>query len=725
MRNNARMRIVTLLCFCVSNLYAQHDEMDSLFNLSLEDLMKINITTASNKTEQLNKAPATIIVITEKDIHDRGYLEFYDILNDLPGFDLSRAFGDDNYYLYPRGYRKSTGDVMLLMVDGIIMNHLYNNNMNAFFQYPLNNIKQVEVVYGPASAIYGPNAFAGVINIITKTDGKSSLRLSAGHGNTNIADLHFSQNLNSDVSLNITGKFYSSGGPDLEGRTPFLHDSLYRNKALWGPLMSTDFIGYHSPMRSHYFAPSLTYKGLTVGMINYFSESGLGTEFPGDQELNSAKWQFRELTTFVRYNVQVNDKLSSKTLFKIRRSDIPGSSMFIYRWPNDGANFTNGAMNAVEYWQSVNMSFSFFNDFTYTVNERFTTNFGLKYDRRLLQREYEIIGTYDDVTDSVPNFPTPPQSASIDQHNHGLLEDRGLYFQGKYSFSEKFDLVGGLRYDYNTVWKDVFSPRIGVVVEPVSNLIFKGFFGTAFLEPSARVLYGGWSGTLSNPDVQPEKMRTIELSASYTINVFSAGLNFYRNSVKDAIVVDSEKRPFNLGSADMTGIDAYFKVSTSRPVGMFNRLSADMFVSWVDAEEQQEGFDAIATPNMAPLKIKLIGTATLARNITFSVQSRYIDEIKTVSSNPLAKIDSWFAADANLLYRNLLVDGFSLGVKVYNITDKKYDHPGYRDASAGEDAYIRDDQGAVTGRKDSVLGGYSSRLPQPLRTIMLTFRYEL
>jgi outer membrane receptor for ferrienterochelin and colicins len=724
MKNIARLCIAGLLCFSLSHAYAQQDQTDTLFMLSLEDLMKIEVTTASNKSEQLNKAPATIVVVSEKDIHDRGYLEFYDILNDLPGFDLQRAFGDDNYYLNPRGYRKSTGDVMLLMVDGIIMNHLYNNNMNAFFQFPLNNIKQVEVVYGPASAIYGPNAFAGVINIITKTEGKSSLRLTAGQSNTNIADLQFIQNLNADVSLNITGKFYSSNGPDLEGRTPFLRDELYRDPALWGPLMSTDFIGYHSPMRSHYFAPTLSYKGLTLGIINFFSESGLGSEFPGDQELNSAKWQFRELTTFMRYNVQLTEKLSSKTLFKIRRSDIPGSSMFIYRWPNDDADFNNGAYNAVEYWQSTNMSFSFFNDFTYTVNDRFTTNFGVKYDRRLLEREYEIVGSYKDVTDPVlwsraSSFPKPPQSGNIDQHNHGLLEDRGLYFQGKYSLNSKLDFVGGVRYDYNTVWKDIFSPRIGAVVEPVPNLIFKAFFGTAFLEPSARVLYGGWSGTLSNPDVQPEKMRTLEVSASYTKNVFSAGVNFYSNSVKEAIVVDN-KVPYNLGSASMQGVDAYFKISTSSPVGMFTRLSADMFVSWLDAEEKHESSDAIETPNMAPVKVKLIGTATLAKNVTVSFQSRYTDKISTVASNPISKIDSWFVADANIIYRNLIATGFSVGVKVYNVFNKEYDHPGYRGASAGEDATYTDGS-----RKDSILGGYSSRLPQPMRTIMFTLRYEL
>src|SRR5262245_16884281 len=87
----------------------------SLYELSLEELLSVDVTTASNKIEKLSKAPATIIVITEEEINERGYFELYDVLNDLPGFDLSRAFGDDNYYAYVRGYRKTTSDQMLLM----------------------------------------------------------------------------------------------------------------------------------------------------------------------------------------------------------------------------------------------------------------------------------------------------------------------------------------------------------------------------------------------------------------------------------------------------------------------------------------------------------------------------------------------------------------------------------------------------------------------------------
>jgi len=55
----------------------------------------------------------------------------------------------------------------LFMINGIVDNHLWTHESNISRQYPLSNIKQIEVLYGPASAVYGPNAFLGIINIIT------------------------------------------------------------------------------------------------------------------------------------------------------------------------------------------------------------------------------------------------------------------------------------------------------------------------------------------------------------------------------------------------------------------------------------------------------------------------------------------------------------------------------------------------------------------------------
>ena len=96
-------------------------------------------------------------------------------------------------------------------------------------------------------------------------------------------------------------------------------------------------------------------------------------------------------------------------------------------------------------------------------------------------------------------------------------------------------IFAGLRYDHNSVWKEVWSPRVGIVAEPMDGLIAKAFFGTAFLEPSSRILYGGWSGSLSNEDLIPEKMRTFEVSANYIKGDFAIGLNGFFNTAPDAI----------------------------------------------------------------------------------------------------------------------------------------------------------------------------------------------
>lgn len=745
--------------------YAQEEQTEDenfMFEMTLEELLQVEVTTASNRAEKLNKAPATIIVITEQEINERGYLELYDVLHDLPGFDLSRAFGDDNYYAYVRGYRKTTSDQMLLMIDGIIMNHLYNNNMNGYAQYPLQNVKQIEIVYGPASAIYGPNAFTGVINLITKKEGESSVLTSVGQNNTNIIDLHFSQKVD-ELSINMSGRLYQSAGPDLEGRTPMLEEELFTNPYYWGDFAQTDFTGYNSPIESNFLNTSVSFKGLTVGLINFFYESGLGSEFAGGTSLNAGTWQFKENTIYGKYEVS-NDKLSSKTLLRYRRSDIPGSAAFLWRWleqgtdtvvvapggtltdyglniPNTGATDETYVVDEnyqyAEYWQANNAGFSLFQDFAYNAASNLIVNFGFKYDRRILNRDYvintsEVVRPYihrlddpdrtplNEAVESTFPFPARPDDATLDQENHNTLDDRGIYAQAQYSPSEAITLVGGLRYDYNSVWKEVWSPRIGVVAQPAPGFVAKAFFGTAFLEPSARILYGGWQGSLSNDDLVPEKMRTFEVSAAYTKNIWSAGLNMFYNTAPDAIgqvrVPGVGRVPVNLGSRKMIGVEANGKVLLTNQGSFLSKFRGDLYVSYIKSEEDLgDTGDFEETGNMAPIKVKAILTGFIKDRLSISLQNRYISEINTVKTNPLGKIDPYFVNDLYVQYNDVLVEGISLGMKVYNLFDVNYFHPGYRDADAGE-----------SGVDNALLNTswYNSRLPQPERTFMFTFKYS-
>ena len=172
------------------------------------------VTSVSKKEENIYEAPATAVLITENQIRQRGYLDLEMLLHDLPGFDISRSNGNLYTHAYQRGYRSINTNRTLFLVDGVEENDLWSSNVYLSRQYSLSNIKSVEVVYGPASTMYGSNAFLGVINVITKNPEeniKSGKQISSffnfGYGsyNTKFIDGTLAvQNKSRNVALSVT-----------------------------------------------------------------------------------------------------------------------------------------------------------------------------------------------------------------------------------------------------------------------------------------------------------------------------------------------------------------------------------------------------------------------------------------------------------------------------------------------------------------------------------------
>ncbi len=127
------------------------------------------ISSVSKKNENIDHAPATIQIITDEDIRRRGYKDIEEIFSDIPGFDVSRTRGVSYSVLYQRGYRTSANtDRTMILVDGVEDNDMWSNAAYIGKQFPISNIKRIEIIYGPASTIYGANAYSGVVNIVTK-----------------------------------------------------------------------------------------------------------------------------------------------------------------------------------------------------------------------------------------------------------------------------------------------------------------------------------------------------------------------------------------------------------------------------------------------------------------------------------------------------------------------------------------------------------------------------
>ena len=184
-------RVVALLCAGIAGAHAQTDIAD----LPLEQLMQMQVTTASRYAQTALEAPAAVSVVTADDIRLFGYRTLAEVLGSLRGLYVSydRAY----HYLGTRGFA-TPGDYntrVLLLVNGVRFNdNIYDQaSIGSDFPLDLDLVERVEFVPGPGSAVYGANAFFGVVNVITR-DGRqlAGPQVSTEVGSHGSAKLRFS-----------------------------------------------------------------------------------------------------------------------------------------------------------------------------------------------------------------------------------------------------------------------------------------------------------------------------------------------------------------------------------------------------------------------------------------------------------------------------------------------------------------------------------------------------
>lgn len=145
-----------------------------LFYKAKKENLRVTVSSVSKRPEDIETAPAVVKIIEAKDIVARGYVDLIDLLSDIPGFEISKTHSINYANVYQLGFRQESTQRTLLMIDGIEENDLYSNIAYLSRQYPISNIKAVEILYGPSATMYGPRAFMGTINVITYSPKRGS-----------------------------------------------------------------------------------------------------------------------------------------------------------------------------------------------------------------------------------------------------------------------------------------------------------------------------------------------------------------------------------------------------------------------------------------------------------------------------------------------------------------------------------------------------------------------
>jgi len=138
------------------------DSIKKLYSMSLKELMNVQITTAGKTEQKLSDIPASVEIITRKDIEIYGYTSLREIINQINGMYILSNLGVDIYA--ERGFTKGKGNNFIIMVNDV---KITDNKILKFYELPIEMIDKIEVVRGPMAVVYGNNAFFGVINILT------------------------------------------------------------------------------------------------------------------------------------------------------------------------------------------------------------------------------------------------------------------------------------------------------------------------------------------------------------------------------------------------------------------------------------------------------------------------------------------------------------------------------------------------------------------------------
>lgn len=542
MNNTTRVLLATVLvCGFARQAPAQSTRVPDLATATIEDLMTVLVTTASRAPERLAEAPARVQVVTAAQIERRGYRSVLDVLKDLADFKVDLASEPD----YPAQFAvqgTSGADHVILLLDGIRVSSPTNEPLPMMANYPVHNARQVEIAYGPASALYGADAFSAVINIISKDVIESpGLAVASSVGQFGLYNQtgSYGVRLGTNATLMLSDQFFYDHQPDLSRFYPEAFGGLQAQRTglfntIFGPMTSSRPVSpaYDVPMYAHSVHARLQAGGLDLSLFENGSRAPTAPPYTPDNAVyNAATFnKNRLMVASGSYTRPIGRATSTSTLMFSRHELNPESGyMNVFSNMERSFKYAYGSMAKAEEqlsWKPTRL-------ITMTTGATFEHFFSIPQgaDLNAPIQSQDKPGTILDT-----NIP--------DEFVKLRYANTGAYAQTQYIPSPRVTLTLGARGDYNSRYGATFNPRLGVVARPTGSTTLKVLYGTAFLAPSPYQAYshfGSFYSTdggktfaspywhLPNPDLGPEHKRTIEVNLLQTLgnNWQFSGLVFY------------------------------------------------------------------------------------------------------------------------------------------------------------------------------------------------------
>lgn len=679
---NIEVAIVSALlsigCFAEDQI--ELDEAGVLDFYGDEDFISIAI----GEVQPIAKAPAVASVITAEEIKRLGAKDIDQILETVPGLHVGRDIIGYNSLFVFRGIYADFNPQVLLLVNGIPLTNLFQGDRNVVWGgMPVEAISRIEVIRGPGSALYGADAFAGVINVVTKTPQELE-GLSGG------VSMGTFQTTNLWAAVGGTSGDLSYSGVIELGKTEG-SDSVVETDGqsfldfVTGTSVSNAPGSVNLPRESLDLRVQAGYQNFSVRAgaqirQNIGDGAGAAQVLNRDNKFESDRYNIDFTYSEEEFLADTSIKFQASYYETSQEVDghfvlyPPGSSgpfLDAFGAPIFGV-FPDGIIGSPEIFEkhtragltakhdgiekhSISAGAGYYHGEIDKVTEE--KNFGINPDSLLPILPGDPIV---DVSDTAFVFLTEDQR-----------ENTYVYIQDVWQFSNDWELTAGLRFDHYSDFGSTTNPRLALVWSTSYNLTTKLLYGEAFRAPSfAQTRAINNPLILGNLNLKPEQIKSYELAFDYRPSYeLTINMNFFYYDWSDIIqfVPDSSgstRTAQNAGEQSGKGLEFEAKWALSETF----KLSGNF--AWQDS--QDELADAAAA-NSPEKQLYLRTDWQIDDHWRLNVQANWVLDRNRVPGDLRDPVDDYLLVDLNI--RNQVSNTVELALIINNLFDKNAFEP--------------------------------------------------
>ncbi len=649
--------------------------LDDTFDIFDGLVKKRHTQVASGVKQSTQRAPAITSIITAQDIEAVGARTLEEVLQTVPGIQVSYNFFNIAVYTIRGISTMMDNPEVLILINGIRLNNVMTGGKGAdgWSSIPISTIARIEIIRGPGSALYGADAFAGVINIITKTaqdikGTEAGIRL-GNHNTQDIWVVHGREWKGFEIAAMID--FGNTDGHQriVESDAQTALDKIFGTHASLAPgPYGSELTTYHAQLdiaKQHWRFRTGVHKGNNKGAAVGIMQS-LDPGEPQSEERFNADISYINPT--FSNNWGLDAQLSYLHLgYETNYMGFPPGAF--------GGNYPIGMLGqfaVFEHHSQMTLSGIYHGldnhliqlgigyadyDMYKTIDRR---NVGINPFTGEEISPLELVDTTDTFIESMP------EAGRNDWY--GILQDT-------WTINPAWELTVGVRYDKYSDFGNTANPRLGLVWEPYIGLVTKLLYGRAFRAPSFMELYNRNNPlALGNPNLKPEKIETWELAFDYlATDKLNLALSLFQYEIKDKII-EIPEREQNFGYANSTrwkgfGGELEMRWKTSHKSSLlFN-------YSYQDSKDKITG----ATLHNAPQQVAYLrGDYLFGSKWYINTQVNWNNGWKRAVNDPRPDLAGYTTADLILRRKDMRADNTNFAVGVRNLfdTDVRYPSPG-------------------------------------------------